>query len=60
MNNQLLDNYIIMMNNLQIQIGHQSTNGQIKDFCDGQLFKSHPLFSTDPTALQLMLYNLVL
>lgn len=25
-------------------------------FCDAQIFKNHPLFSQDPTALQLMLY----
>lgn len=28
----------------------------IEDFCDGQLFKAHPLFSRDPNALQLLLY----
>ena len=28
----------------------------IADFCDGSLFKSHPLFQTDPHALQLVAY----
>ena len=28
----------------------------IADFCDGNIFKTHPLFSRDPSALQLMLY----
>ena len=25
-------------------------------FCDGSLYKTHPLFSVQPTALQVMLY----
>ncbi|XP_046848509.1 uncharacterized protein LOC124442042 isoform X2 [Xenia sp. Carnegie-2017] len=28
----------------------------IEDVCDGQYFKTHPLFSKDSTALQIMLY----
>ena len=28
----------------------------IEDYCDGKLFRTHPLFSSDPTALQIMLY----
>ena len=28
----------------------------LSDFCDGYLFKNHPVFSTDPTALQIILY----
>ena len=27
------------------------------DFCDGQLFKEHPLFSVDKHALQLVVYT---
>ena len=27
------------------------------DFCDGQLFKQHPLFSVDKRALQLVVYT---
>lgn len=26
------------------------------DFCDGDLYKSHPLFLEDPCALQIQLY----
>ena len=29
-------------------------NGKIEDFCDGARFKSHPLFSKDPHALQVI------
>ena len=36
--------------------GHRRTDGLIEDFCDGSAFKEHPLFSIDPTALQLMLF----
>ena len=35
---------------------HQSTDGKIRDFCDGEYYKEHPLFSFDKTALQLFLY----
>ena len=31
-------------------------NGFIRDICDGHLYKTHPLFSRDAKALQLMLY----
>lgn len=27
----------------------------MKDFCDGSLYQEHPLFSTDPNALQIIL-----
>lgn len=40
----------------QVLNGHQRNDGKIEDFCDGQIFRSHSLFSKDPTALQLMLY----
>ena len=26
------------------------------DFCDGELFKDHPLFKSDPCGLQIRLY----
>ena len=35
---------------------HQSTDGKMRDFCDGEYYKEHPLFSIDKTALQLFLY----
>lgn len=28
----------------------------LSDFCDGSLFKNHPLFQTHPDALQLIIY----
>ena len=28
----------------------------MSDFCDGSLFKSHPIFSSDPHALQVVAY----
>ena len=28
----------------------------IADYCDGQVFQQHPLFSRDPCALQIILY----
>ena len=31
-------------------------NGLIRDFCDGNLFGNHPLFSKDPCALQVIAY----
>ena len=31
-------------------------DGRIEDFCDGELFKSHALFSKDPKALQIIAY----
>lgn len=43
----------------QVQHGHQrqhKDDGLVEDVCDGHLFKTHPLFSKDPTALQLLLY----
>ena len=36
--------------------GHKRNDGLLEDYCDGSAFKEHPLFSVDPTALQIMLY----
>jgi hypothetical protein len=55
---------IILYNNnnfviAQIQNSHKrqhKDDGLIEDICDGHLFKTHPLFSKDPNALQLLLY----
>jgi len=33
---------------------HISSDGTIKDYCDGTKFKNHPLFSQDPYALQIV------
>ena len=32
------------------------SDGLLEDFCDGSLFKVHPLFSCDPCALQIIAY----
>ena len=32
------------------------SNEQLNDFCDGSLFKSHYMFSSDPNALQIIAY----
>ena len=34
----------------------QSGTEVLSDFCDGQAFHTHPLFSDHPNALQLLLY----
>lgn len=31
-------------------------NDLMSDVCDGELFRSHPLYSSDPLALQIILY----
>ena len=33
-----------------------SSSELLRDLCDGSLFKTHPIFSTNPTALQIILY----
>jgi len=35
---------------------HTLTDKVKGDFCDGDLFKNHPLFSVDKTALQIVAY----
>lgn len=35
---------------------HNSTDGLLRDFCDGEDFKRHPLFGQDPQALILYCY----
>lgn len=37
-------------------MGHQSSSGKMRDYCDGVQFKTHPLFATCPNALQIILY----
>lgn len=36
--------------------GHQRSDDIVEDYCDSKLAKSHPLFSKDKTALQILLY----
>ena len=35
---------------------HQRLDDKLEDFCDGELFVNHPIFSTDPYALQIIAY----
>ena len=41
---------------LKIDTTHQSEDGLLRDFCDGETFRKHPLFSMCPKALQLMIF----
>ena len=41
---------------LQIMQGHQRDDDIVEDFCDSKQAKSHPLFSQDSKALQILLY----
>ena len=41
---------------LQVYNPHCLSEGKIGDYCDGSQCKAHPLFSTDPYALQIQLY----
>ena len=36
---------------------HSQVDGFRMDVCDGNMYKTHPLFSTDPRALQIILYT---
>lgn len=36
--------------------GHTTEGDTLEDFCDGKVFKSHPLFSSDKQALQIHFY----
>ena len=36
--------------------GHQRSDSVLEDFCDGSAFKTHPIFSVDTTALQIIAY----
>ena len=41
---------------LQVLSGHQRYDDVMEDYVDGSIYKHHPLFLVDPTALQIMLY----
>ena len=36
--------------------GHSRSDGLLGDYCDGCDFSHHPLYSVDPTSLQILLY----
>ena len=39
-----------------IENPHKRTDDVLEDFCDGELFGNHALFSRDPCALQIIAY----
>lgn len=41
---------------LQVLKSHKRSDGIMEDYCDGSTYKEHSLFSSNPTALQIMLY----
>lgn len=41
---------------MQIFKSHHSSDGLMRDYCDGSHFKAHPLFAREPNALQIQLY----
>ena len=40
----------------EIENGHLSSDNRMRDYCDGQQFKTHPLFSTNLKAIQISLF----
>lgn len=50
------DQYLSYMHAQIFNSHHQSQCGKMGDYCDGELFKHHPLFQDDPCALQIRLY----
>ncbi len=51
-------NALLALNEVQAEVlnPHSAEGNNLSDFCDGLIFKSHCLFSTDPTALQIIGY----
>ena len=45
-----------LLNHSQVENGHISTDGVLRDYCDGTEYVKHPLASLDPQFLQLFLY----
>jgi len=48
-----------MLRSFLLQVFKERTNQSeyFHDFCDGQVYKEHPLFSVDKRALQLIIYT---
>lgn len=36
--------------------GHERNDGLLGDYCDGESYKNHPLFSTNGNNLQILLF----
>lgn len=49
----LLNQYDVVT---EIEYDHSMTNGKLRDFCDGSFYKNHLLFSSNSSALQIMMY----
>lgn len=49
----MLQNDAVLKEVLQ---GHQSSTETLTDYCDGNIFKEHSLYSVDPSALQIIFY----
>ena len=41
----------------EISGDHRSTDGKMRDMCDGRFFKNHPVFQKHPDALQFVIYH---
>ena len=41
---------------IQVERGHQSTDGILRDYCDRRVFAEHTLFQAHSTALQVCMY----
>ena len=41
---------------VKVENSHQSNDGKMRDFCDGEYYQQHELYSVDETALQIFLY----
>ena len=52
---QLLRDHTVMQQ-IDESSDHIRQDGLIEDFCDTSIFRSHPLFSADPTSLQIVAY----
>ena len=40
----------------EVCCSHHSTDGVLRDFCDANFIKAHPVFTTHPDALQFILF----
>ena len=40
----------------EVCCSHHSTDGVLRDFCDANFVKTHPVFKTHPDALQFILF----
>ena len=49
-------NFLFFFFNSKVANSHASIDGTLRDFCDGEDFKKHQLFSKDPQALVLHCY----